>query len=267
MKFIAIIGFAMALEAFWYQGDNQINSTIFVVLVTAILYSILFVVNRLKESKNKWIDLFFYFVTRCKKEYYFEKIEITYDYINVNEIEYRKNYNLVAVKKFNKFKDRYRWTGNSENHKIITKDEYDVEGPTIQLGYKYFTIDLKKTVQKRSPAHIPIIIRNLKDPEYISRPFLGVAITEKTQEVEILVKVPKDLISPSSPKLYVFSREYAEEDIIGEPEPLNYNEEKHGFFIPISYPRRGRKYAIEWSWKENPVDINDKNEQYIGIKG
>lgn len=249
-KFIMLAGFSMAIVSFIFQYTKNIYilGAVFAA-VYLLLWVLLEIENRIRNSEGNFFNKFFYYFGRTTEDYIIEYAESCYEYIGMQEMQYSLDLELKScVNNLRTYEDKFCWSAYGSSISVTPRhDKQTINMLAPRNLWNAFEIDLGQRYKKRDIIKTGFNVINLKDELGVAKPFLSHKSDSKIKERIMTVKIPEEL-NPVNARFEICKTSETGKAI--KSELLTYNNKIKGFSKHILYPRKGWTYTISWEWKD-----------------
>lgn len=169
-------------------------------------------------------------------------VEIEFKYVKIDNFEYKKKKNLVAIKdNIRSFHDRFHWTGDS-NYEILTENN---SHRFIDRGkrsvWRCYEIDFQRSL-KRGEEETASVVWKLSDQDGEFVPFISSAIDHPTQHLTL--KLDASEVADNVSRVYI-----EESPLLGAEAPYNTHEVegRDGVYVySLENPKLMHHYEMRW---------------------
>jgi hypothetical protein len=238
----AIVAFALGAVA-WYNANTDGPLWIRFVLVAvgsvaiaapcgAFLHRFLFRRKEVPQGYKWGKAVYVYSVDRDDKRQQRQDVSISI-------IARRDNLSM--------FESRFRWTGRGESKITLESDDQELLGPLASYdGWQYYYVHLNHPLLFGEEAKIDFV-QEFYDEEEAFRPVLSKHVREDMDSLTLRVVFNGDM--PAEGKVEALERSAHRNDQIMRRHKLEYDKVTKSVTFTVNSPKKGRIYAIEWTWR------------------
>lgn len=236
----------------WVWIVTIISATLIIALIGSIVY-----INTEKDiTKTTCFNKILYFFSPKSKEfdYVYLTIDSTFKIISNTDRELINNFNIKVKKTgFQTFPARFCWKENSDYEVSPTQPKQKIGNSTENENYyKIYDINFDHSLSKNQTVLTGFNLKHLVVEAKDNKPFLSFKIDNKTKFLKLTAEFDLS-VAPKTAEFVIYGKlDHIEDSNIIYREPINVEIGNSNATIEkrIQYPRRGRRYAIRWSYTE-----------------
>lgn len=195
-----------------------------------------------------------FYLRRSTEGFIIEKRSKIYIFDSKENAQHEIEHDIMPTRNMRAFSDKLRWSGpidikETEKNLTVKPPHKIVDVKDIETWHCY-SILLSRIYHKGDPVNIKVTLKNLKDDNHISQPFLSSGIASKTKELTLCIKI-KHPLNVQNVQMQIFRSYDAENAFFTKnlaPEVSNGNREYLVYTYAEKFPIVGYRYKIVWDW-------------------
>ena len=217
-----------------------------------LCFLLLYIEKKLACSNHKWIDKIVYKFTKNDQKYVVKQKIVEYSIESEKDAKYKLASDICITQTPEEdfhYNGRYVWNQRDDiNVTLINPSDFRYK---TSENLKWSNVDIYPTKiipKAKTNYSLGFVLDNLTIEKLIKHSFLSCKVIEKIENLRLIAKVNPDL--HPSPKATLEIQNHLGMKIADDEEIL-YDESNHSYSKTLTYPRKGRKYIIHWTYEKN----------------